>query len=417
MNPADFCPGCMEQTSAAPICPNCGWDLDAAPESALRLPPRTILQNQYLIGRVLGHGGFGITYLALDLNLACKLAVKEYLPYGVAARAGGSAQVTPFSTQTRQDFEWGLEKFLEEGRTLARFQRNPGIASVVNFFRANGTAYLAMEYLEGQTLAQYLEERGWRIPLADAVRILTPVMNALSEVHGAGVLHRDISPDNIFITKSGVVKLLDFGAARYALGQQSRNLSVILKQGYAPEEQYRTKGVQGPWTDVYATAATLYRAITGKNLPASLDRMNTDDLFPPSKLGVDIPPAMERSLLKGLAVRAADRFQSIEDFRDAMTGAGTAAPTPDEPVPPPAPKKGIPLAVWIAVAAAVLIAILYFVTQGSRKTPTSSAAPASDGTQADSRRVSIAKFEITPASRFPAEYVINAIHTAKRSAR
>src|SRR5207302_5058395 len=139
--------------------------------------------------------------------------VKECLPNGVAMRSGGSTQVRPYSPQTRQDFEWGLDKFLEEGRVLARFQRNPGIASVLNFFRANGTAYLVMEYLEGKTFAQLLEQNGGRIPLADAVRILSPVMEALSEVHGAGVLHRDISPDNIYLTAAGSVKLLDFGAA------------------------------------------------------------------------------------------------------------------------------------------------------------------------------------------------------------
>ena len=415
--------GCMERLSDTAVCPRCGWRDVTAPESPLYLPPRTTLQEQYLVGRVLGHGGFGITYLGWDLNLESKLAVKEYLPSGVATRTTGTVTVSPFSGQARQDFDWGLEKFLEEGRVLARFKSHPGIASVFNFFRANGTAYLVMEYLEGCTLAQYLDQHDGQIPFGMAVRVLAPVMQALREVHGAGILHRDISPDNIYITRSGPVKLLDFGAARYALGQHSRNLSVILKEGYAPEEQYRTKGVQGPWTDVYATAATLYGAITGKIPPPALDRLDTDELIPPSSLGVDINPPFERSLLKALAVRAADRYQSIEDFEAAITTGGTAGfgpgsstlsssrartfraqpllePTPPATAPPVAPapsatvapdasapapgtqpiaapvappRKGFPI--WVAVAAVLGLAGMAYLATLARRKPAETAQP------------------------------------------
>jgi len=391
MNPADLCMGCMEPRSTAGACPRCGWHEGTAPESPLHLPAGTALHDQYVLGRVLGHGGFGITYLAWELNLACKLAVKEYLPHGVAARTTGDTTVRPFSAQARQDYEWGLEKFLDEARTLARFQQTPGIASVRNFFRANGTAYLVMEYLDGITLATFLDQNNGRLPFQTVVNVMAPVMEALSQVHGAGILHRDVSPDNIFLTRTGKVKLLDFGAARYALGQQSRNLSVILKEGYAPEEQYRTKGVQGPWTDVYATAATSYRCLTGQIPPPSLDRMSQDELVSPRALGVDIDERVEQCILKGLAVRQGDRYQSIEDFYAAITGRGeqgTAwqpqhppkpAPAP-QPVPPPKPVsssgvldaiKHLPAAVWISLGVLLVLGIVY-----SAMRPSSPPAPA-----------------------------------------
>jgi serine/threonine protein kinase len=320
----------------------------------VHLEPRTVLLDQYLLGRVLGHGGFGITYLAWDLNLETKLAVKEYLPTGVATRTSGQTTVAAYSGQSKQDFEWGLEKFLDEARVLAKFKHLAGIASVVNFFRANGTAYLVMEYLEGVTMAHQLDQAGGRIPWDRTLRLMIPVIQALKEVHHTGVLHRDISPDNVYLTQSGGVKVLDFGAARYALGQQSRNLSVILKEGYAPEEQYRTKGNQGPWTDVYATAATMYRAITGQAPTPALDRLNEDDLARPSALGVSIPADAEECLMKGLAVRAADRYQSMEDFERALTMSGKTRkltrplpplpPEPPRPSPGPTPAPGPPVA-------------------------------------------------------------------------
>lgn len=318
MNPDQLCMGCMEERGAASVCPHCGFDESSPPASVLYLAPRTLLHGQYLIGRVLGHGGFGITYLAWDQNLARKLAVKEYLPGGVASRASGNPSVVPYSGHLKQDFEFGLEKFLEEGRVLARFQNHPGIVAVLNFFRENGTAYLVMEYLDGVTLDQFLTRKGGAIPYETALRIMMPVMDALREVHKAGILHRDISPDNVYICAAGPVKVLDFGAARYAFSQHSRNLSIILKEGYAPEEQYRTKGNQSTWTDVYAVAATMYRAITGKTPQAALDRMHTDELEPPSKLGVEISPIAETALLRALAVHMSDRFATMEDFQAAL---------------------------------------------------------------------------------------------------
>jgi len=325
--------GCMADIGEASFCGQCGRARDLAAESPLHLPPRTILCDQYVIGRVLGHGGFGVTYLGWDLNLARKVAIKEYLPHGIATRTTGESTVIPCSGPNQGYFEWGLDKFLEEARVVARFQNYAGIVAVLNFFRAHGTAYLVMEYLDGRTLHEYLARKGGKIAFDWAVRIMMPVMDALREVHKVGILHRDVSPDNVFLTNSGQVKVLDFGAARYALGEQSRNLSVILKEGFAPEEQYRTKGNQGPWTDVYAVAATLYRAITGTVPQPALDRLETDELAPPSQLGVLIAPEREAVLMKALSIRAAGRYQTIDEFQKALTNGDAAAGVASPPQP------------------------------------------------------------------------------------
>ncbi len=328
-----LCMGCMEERGAEAVCPRCNYREGTEPASALHLRPRSELQGQYLIGRVLGHGGFGITYLGWDLNLERKVAVKEYLPGGVAVRTRHATEVMPSSGDLRKDFEYGLDRYLDEARTVARFQAHPAIVSVLNFFRANGTAYLIMEYLEGATLERYLETNSNRTTIDTVLTVMVPVMEALQTVHQQGILHRDVSPDNIYITRKWQVKVLDFGAARYALGQKSRNLSVILKEGYAPVEQYHSKGNQGPWTDVYACAATMYRALTGVIPPGSLDRMSKDEMQPPGQLGAELSEVQEKAILKALAIHPEKRFHTMQAFRDAIMGLNEAALTASEPLP------------------------------------------------------------------------------------
>ena len=343
MNLDTLCVSCMEDDSGSPMCPRCGAPFQLPHTNTIQLAPRTVLRQQYLIGRTLGHGGFGITYLAWDIGLQARLAVKEYMPSGVAGRSTPSTLVHAFSERMKEEYEWGLDRFLEEARVLKKFSTYPNIVSVDTIFKDNGTAYMVMEYLEGMTFEEFLGRRGGKITFETALRIMLPIMDALASLHAEGILHRDISPDNIHLAKTGKVKLMDFGAARNALSQKSRNLSVILKEGYAPEEQYRSSGIQGPWTDVYGTAATLYHAITGKIPPPSLDRAAEDRMEAPSQMGVAIPAAAETALLRALAVRGADRFQSMEDFKAALTGeaapnAGVAAmvaQAPPSQVQPP----------------------------------------------------------------------------------
>jgi serine/threonine protein kinase len=325
MNQNHLCMGCMANKGEALQCPVCGWFEGVMPESFLHLPPRTILQGKYLIGRVLGQGGFGITYLVWDILLDRKLAIKEYFPRDLATRATGDTTVSVHSRSLEDQYSYGLDKFLDEAKTLAKFDSHPNIISVKDFFQANGTAYLVMNYLEGATLNDYLNRTEARLPYEQVLSIMLPVLDALEVIHGEGLLHRDISPDNIFITAQGLVILLDFGAARHALGSKGKNISIILKPGYAPEEQYRSGGDQGPWTDIYAVAATFYRALTGNMPPDALERLNIDILVAPSSIGVNIEPAGESALLKALALRAKDRHQTIRDFRDALVKSDNTA--------------------------------------------------------------------------------------------
>lgn len=322
------CPNCFGAFTAPP-CRQCGWQLGQDnPPPALALG--RVLDGRYHIGRVLGQGGFGITYLAWDDNLHLRLAIKEYLPRDCATRASDQVSLSLYSGSAGEQFTAGLDRFIDEARALARFDQHPGIVTIKNFFRARGTGYCVMDYVEGITLRQYLQQRpDERVSVDDALRLLSPVMDALRVVHKEGLLHRDLAPDNIYVTRDGRVKLLDFGAARYAAGEQSRSLSIILKPGYAPEEQYRSRGRQGPWTDVYGLGATFYRLITGRIPPDALERLQEDTLIPPSMLGVTIPPPQETALLKALAVRAKRRFQTVTDFHQALTGAAPATHPPD----------------------------------------------------------------------------------------
>lgn len=321
MNWRTLCVSCMQNDSGEPVCPKCGSPFDLPPKNTLQLKPRTMLRDQYLIGRALGHGGFGVTYLAWDIGLESRLALKEYLPSGVAGRGSGETKVLAYSESTQQEFEWGLDRFLEEARTLKKFAAFPGIVSIDTVFRDNGTAYLVMEFLDGWTLEEFIKRRDGRITFETALRIMLPVIDALCAVHAESVLHRDISPDNIHLTRDGKVKLIDFGAARNALSQKSRNLSIILKEGYAPEEQYRASGIQGPWTDVYATAATIYHCVTGVIPQPALDRLAEDKVRRPSEMGINIDPAAEGAIMVALSLKASDRFQSMEDFKEVLSGS------------------------------------------------------------------------------------------------
>ena len=342
---AAHCPNCFCNSKSQP-CPDCGWraSFDNPPPA---LAMGRVLDGRYRIGRVLGHGGFGITYLAWDDNLQLRLAIKEYLPRDCAGRAPDGLSLAVYFGPAGEQFAYGLDRFLEEARALAHFDQHPGIVTVKNFFRAHGTGYCVMDYVDGITLRDYLEQQpGGRISSDAALKLLMPVIDALRAVHKEGQLHRDIAPDNIYLTQDGRIKLLDFGAARFAAGEHSKSLSIILKPGYAPEEQYRTRGHQGPWTDVYGLAATLYRAITGQVPPEALDRLDTDELVPPSKLGVAIRPEQETDLLKGLAVKARDRYQSMAELQQALQIRGSSAvqpasvplePEPSRKVSPPRP--------------------------------------------------------------------------------
>ena len=296
-------------------------------ENTMHLQSGTVVNGRYRLGDVLGQGGFGITYLGWDLTLNRKLAVKEFFPSQICGRGRDSLTVLPLAEQN-EAFEYGLKKFMEEAQALARFHDHPCIVSLLDFFNANGTAYIVMPYVEGLTFEQYLKEKGGKIPFDIALKILMPVMDALREMHGVGLLHRDISPANIYINEKRQVKILDFGSARQAMRDRTQNLTVLFKPGYAPLEQYSTGGRQGPWTDVYAVAATLYRAITGQPPTDAPDRPSHDTLQAPSCVGVSIPAESEAAIINGLTLRPEDRFQTIREFQDAVASGSKAASAP-----------------------------------------------------------------------------------------
>jgi serine/threonine protein kinase len=305
--------------SAGLPCPYCGWSGANKQESAHHLPSGILLrEGRYYIGRALGQGGFGITYLGWDNAQSARVAIKEYFPFSLVTRSPGDQSVSFAGEDARTDFDYGLVRFMDEARVLASLSSAPGIVAILDVFQENSLAYMVMEYLDGQDLKRVLSESGGRIPHELARNIALRIIDALRDVHAQGLMHRDVSPDNIFIGKGGSVKLIDFGAARFAFGTQNKSLSVVLKPSYAPVEQYQTRGNQGPWTDIYALGATLYRCVTGRLPPESLSRLESDKLRLPSELGIAIPRSMEAAIQKALAVKPKDRFQSMQEFRDAL---------------------------------------------------------------------------------------------------
>jgi serine/threonine protein kinase len=316
----EVCPGCFEAPRSRGRCPRCGFDADA-PRPPTALAPGTLLNGQFSVGRVLGRpGGFGITYLAFDLQLETTVAVKEYLPRDLAARGTDGDTVLPHGSDEGELFRYGLGQFLTEARTLAKLD-HPNIVRVRQFFAANASAYLVMGYYRGTTLADYLDTLpGGRMPEDKALALLLPILDGLRAVHAKDFLHRDIKPANIYLaqTDSGGVRpiLLDFGAARQVLAERSRAVTTVLTPGYAPFEQYHGKGRQGPWTDVYAAAAVLYRMLTGAEPPEATARMEEDELHSAAAQGVS--PQTAQALEAALAVRAADRTWDVDSFQQHL---------------------------------------------------------------------------------------------------
>ena len=283
-----------------------------------QLPPDTLLQGRYRLVRVLGEGGFGITYEGWDETLLMRVAVKEYFPKALVTRhQKASKDIAVPDGEAATLFARGKAVFLNEARTLAQFQQDPGIVSVTNFFEENRTAYIVMEYLEGRDLKNLLEEKG-TLPYREAYTLLKPIMHSLVRLHESGLIHRDISPSNIRVLPDGSAKLLDFGASRAIDSEADASRSIYLKPGYSPEEQYRSRGEQGPWTDVYALCATLYHMIVGFPPDDSLQRILLDEVKKPSELGVAIPAKVQDALMCGLAVQSRDRFQTVQELEAAL---------------------------------------------------------------------------------------------------
>ena len=282
----------------------------------LALPQGTRIRD-FEFRRVLGHGGFGMTYLGWNVALDISVAIKEYLPSGLATREQ-DLSVVPQTPRATSDFQWGLERFLDEARTLARFQ-HPNIVRVHHFFEAHSTAYIAMDYVEGEDLSAHLTRKG-TLSEGELKSILYPLLSALEVVHQADFLHRDIKPGNIILrAEDGSPVLLDFGAARQAMGAKSRSVTSIVTPGYAPIEQYSSRGHQGAWTDIYALGGVCYRALTGQTPDDATDRMRDDPLIPVSqRCAGRVSGAFLSAIDAALAVNEGDRPQSVEAWQAAM---------------------------------------------------------------------------------------------------
>ena len=280
----------------------------------------TRLIGRYTVEGVLGQGGFGITYLGMDELHKKKVAIKEFFPQGIVTRnIEYEDTVTVTLVGEKENYDKGKERFLKEAQTMAMFSKDKGIVKALDFFEINNTAYIVMEYLEGVTLKQYLRENK-RIDAEDLVELLVPLIEALDEIHSQGLIHRDISPDNIMVLPDGRIKLMDFGAARDYTEFGEKSLSIVLKPGYAPPEQYQTHGVQGPWTDIYALCATMYKCITDENPPDAIDRLVDDHLKKISAFGISVSPQIEKAIIKGMSVAAKDRYQNVGDFCEDLYG-------------------------------------------------------------------------------------------------
>ncbi|MDR2089220.1 MAG: protein kinase [Clostridiales Family XIII bacterium] len=367
-----YCGNCFHEIPGG-ACPHCGYpNLSNTEEYPSALAEGTVLDNQYIIGRVLGQGNFGISYVAFNEKLRMKVAVKEFFPRDICCRAPETSAVMTASDENAGVFEYGKQHFFNEAQVLASFGTLRGIAAVRTFFEENGTSYFAMDYVEGISFENHLKNKGGKILFEDAARILVPVMDTLCRVHERGLIHRDVACENIFITKDDAIKLLDFGAAGYSLGEKSRSFDVMLKPGYTPKEQYMRRGRQGAFTDVYALGACFYKALTGALPPAAPDRMGNDSLAKPSALGVLLPPEAECAIMKALSVDASDRFQSMADFKSAFgdrfaepqqpEASGAQDPAPDGAFAQGAAAKPSLLknkrAVWISAGVAALAIVV-----------------------------------------------------------
>ena len=314
----DMCPSCFSGLETFSRCPVCDYPVRINEQHML--PVGHILNDRYWIGHCLGQGGFGITYLAYDQATASRVAVKEHFANGLCVRR--TFEVNPVASSMEDDFQKGKRRFYEEARNLSQFRDTPNIVSVLECFNANGTSYLVMPYYQGKTLLAYLQQcAGGRLPFEEAIQRLAPVMRALNVVHSRGLVHRDVRPDNIFITDEGMSILLDFGAARFAFSQKAEKTLVtkIVKDGYSPPEQYGGSGKKmSLCSDVYSMGATLYKVLTGTRPPSPLERYLGEEVAPPGSKVDGIADYVDAAILRALSLDPQHRYESMGNFLSAL---------------------------------------------------------------------------------------------------
>lgn len=321
INGRNLCIGCMRPLSSDGGCSFCGLRQEEYNPIPRCLKPGTELAGRYVTGKVLGEGSFGITYMGWDKELLIPVAVKEYFPSDMVSRdviCGFDNSVYLYESEKKNDYNDYLKKFWQEAKCLSQFNQVAGVVSVLDFFYENNTAYIVMQHIDGISVKKYVREHG-KIPADRVLETIRPVLLALEQVHDAGIVHRDISPDNLMIKKDGSLVLIDFGAARMRNVDSTKTMTVMFKRGFSPEEQYRYKGRWGPYTDVYSMCATIYFMITGKPPIDSVIRALEDSM--PSLVSMKelaIPVRQRRAVMKGLAVNARDRWQNVGELYAAL---------------------------------------------------------------------------------------------------
>ena len=352
-----ICPECFSTRYARGGCPDCGYREDPDQDSSRCLRDGTVLKDRYVIGRILGEGGFGITYKAYDLEHGTLCAMKEYAPVSIGTRAPDRMRYMPVSGgQMGRAYQRGLERFYEEAGILSSLNHVPGIVNILDFFQDNGTAYIVMEFLRGTDLKHLIQMAGGRgLPFRDITDIFLQLCDTLDRVHTEGhILHRDISPDNIYLTTENgrqKVTLIDFGSAKQVIEEEKRGFSVVLKRGYAPPEQYGTKTPQANYTDVYALACCYYHALSGVQVPMAPDRLGGQSYEPLWELVPDVPRYVSDAVDRALVLDYSRRTQQVREFGDVLRralnqgGSGMQPPPPPPPQPPyqpapPPPKPG-----------------------------------------------------------------------------
>ncbi len=313
-----ICPYCFHTLNNFGFCPNCRRS-GAAQSAPDALPMRTLLHGRYLLGNVLGKGGFGITYNAWDSQTSSRVALKEFFPSGYVTRAPRQTGVAMLKAEYGGAFTHWLNAFIDEAKVLSNIAHLAGVVKIKNFFTENNTAYIAMEFLDGISLRQYLSARGGKLPLNETLHIMRPVLEALLTLHQYGVIHKDISPENIQIVQNREVKLIDFGAASI-YNRSVQKPYIILKHGFSPIELYRTDLKQGPWSDIYQAGATIYNCLTGIIPPPAPNRIPIDKLVPPSAYGIHIPVVRENALMKAMRVNAKERYTNMGEFIQMIYG-------------------------------------------------------------------------------------------------
>ena len=321
VNGQNLCIGCMKPLDDSGHCSCCHFDQDTYRPIPRCLLPGTVLAERYVLGRVLGEGSFGITYIGWDQILEHRVAIKEYYPSDLVSRdviRGTDKNVYVYESKAKEEYQNNLDKFLNEARCLTRFNQLDGIVSVRDFFYENETAYIVMEYVSGMSVKEYIQQNG---PMKgeQVLKLMKPVLETLSKVHKTGMVHRDISPDNILFSEDGELVLIDFGSARVRNMEMTRSMTIVFKRGYSPEEQYRARGHQGAWSDVYAICATMYFMLTAKTPEDAIERMIGAPMKSLTEMkDVALGVRQKEALMKGISIHARDRYENVERLMEVL---------------------------------------------------------------------------------------------------